>query len=53
VIFDLGVGDPRIRPDLLSGWTACSEASSAPVRLAMWAQVQGPQWAKFLAPTWP
>ena len=33
VIFDLGVGDPRIRPDLLSGWTACSEASSAPVRL--------------------
>ena len=33
VIFDLGVGDPRIRPDLMSGWMACSDASPAPVRL--------------------
>jgi len=33
VIFDLGVGDPRIRPDLMSGWMACTQASSAPVRM--------------------
>ena len=33
VIFDLGVGEPRIRPDLTSGWTACEAASSAPVSL--------------------
>ena len=33
VIFDLGVGDPRIRPDMMSGWMACSDANSAPVRM--------------------
>ena len=33
VIFDLGVGEPRIRPDLTSGWMACEAASSAPVSL--------------------
>jgi len=33
VIFDLGVGEPRIRPDLMSGWMACEAASSAPVSL--------------------
>jgi L-aminopeptidase/D-esterase-like protein len=32
VIFDLGVGDPHIRPAPLSGWMACTDASSAPVR---------------------
>jgi len=32
VIFDLGIGNPRIRPDLMSGWLACEDASSAPVR---------------------
>lgn len=31
VIFDLGVGDPRIRPDSMSGWSACEQANQAPV----------------------
>lgn len=31
VIFDLGVGDPRIRPDSMSGWLACEQACQAPV----------------------
>jgi L-aminopeptidase/D-esterase-like protein len=31
VIFDLWVGDARIRPDALSGYRACEAASSAPV----------------------
>ncbi|NBX53823.1 MAG: peptidase S58 family protein [Betaproteobacteria bacterium] len=33
VIFDLGVGDPQIRPDADSGWAACEVASPAPVVL--------------------
>ena len=32
VIYDLGVGNPLIRPDLMSGWMACEDASQAPVR---------------------
>ena len=31
VIFDLGVGDPRIRPDPMSGWLACEDANQSPV----------------------
>ena len=35
VIFDLGVGDPAVRPDAVMGYAACVAASGAPV-------VQGP-----------
>jgi L-aminopeptidase/D-esterase-like protein len=31
VIFDLGVGDPAIRPDAQAGFMACDNASDAPV----------------------
>ncbi len=31
VIFDLGVGDPRLRPDAQAGQMACEAASEAPV----------------------
>lgn len=30
VIYDLGVGDPRIRPDAAMGYRACAAASSSP-----------------------
>lgn len=30
VLFDLGVGDPRIRPDAAAGYAACQTASTAP-----------------------
>lgn len=33
VIFDLGVGDPQIRPDAAAGWSACEKATNAPVAL--------------------
>jgi L-aminopeptidase/D-esterase-like protein len=32
VLFDLGVGDPKIRPDEHSGYAACEAASNAPPR---------------------
>ena len=31
ILFDLWVGDPRIRPDAASGYAACEAASDAPV----------------------
>ncbi len=31
VIYDLGVGDPRVRPDKAMGYRACKAASEAPV----------------------
>ena len=31
ILFDLWVGDPRIRPDAASGYAACESASDAPV----------------------
>ncbi len=30
ILFDLGVGDPRIRPDAQAGYSACQAASNAP-----------------------
>lgn len=32
VIYDLGLGDPRVRPDAEMGYTACLAASSGPCR---------------------
>lgn len=32
IIFDLGLGDPKIRPDAESGYAACQAASAAPPR---------------------
>ena len=32
ILYDLGIGDPKIRPDQASGYRACSQASSGPVR---------------------
>lgn len=31
VIFDLSIGDPKIRPDAAAGYAACEDASDAPV----------------------
>ena len=31
ILYDLGIGDPRIRPDQASGYRACSRASSGPI----------------------
>lgn len=31
VIFDLGLGDPQVRPDAAMGYRACQQASAAPV----------------------
>lgn len=31
VIFDLGLGDPQVRPDATMGYRACQQASAAPV----------------------
>ena len=31
ILYDLGIGDPRIRPDQASGYRACSRASAGPV----------------------
>ncbi len=33
VIFDLAVGDPRVRPDATSGYRACLEARTGPVMM--------------------
>jgi len=33
VIFDLGVGDPHIRPDAAMGYSACEAADCAPVQM--------------------
>ena len=32
ILFDLGIGDPKIRPDRTSGYAACSNAKAGPVR---------------------
>ena len=32
ILYDLGIGDPQIRPDQASGYRACLQASSGPVR---------------------
>src|SRR2546428_4209901 len=32
ILFDLGMGDPKIRPDRTSGYAACSNAKAGPVR---------------------
>ncbi len=32
ILFDLGVGDPKIRPDRASGYAACGNATAGPVK---------------------
>ena len=57
VLFDLTVGDMRIRPDAAAGYAACQAASSPPAMSARpkaaWAQGPGRWWAKFLVLTAP
>ena len=49
VLFDLHLGDARIRPDAAAGYAACAAASRQVPAQAMWARVQAPRWARCLA----
>ncbi len=45
ILFDLGVGDAKIRPDATAGYKACEAASTARPAEAMWVPVRAPRWA--------
>ncbi len=45
ILFDLGVGDPSIRPDQASGYAACEAASVISRRRGRWAPARGRRWA--------
>lgn len=50
IIFDLGLGDGQVRPDLASGYFACKEASSDPVEQGSVGAGAGASVGKVLGP---
>jgi hypothetical protein len=55
VLFDLWVGDPRVRPDAQAGYAACVAASAEPPRRAASVPAPAPRWASCSASSapWP
>lgn len=50
ILFDLGIGKPDIRPDAAMGYQACQNASTEPLRKAMWVPVRVPRWVRSSVP---
>jgi L-aminopeptidase/D-esterase-like protein len=52
ILFDLGVGDPKIRPTAESGYQACIAATSGPVAEGSVGAGAGATIGKFFGPQW-